>query len=64
MNPLSPILMTPLERRAALCAILALGLVRLRQRELAQHAARTGEFPLHYPAVRCRHATRNPTDTA
>lgn len=49
MNPLSPILMTPLERRAALCAILALGLVRLRQRELAQHAARTGEFPLHYP---------------
>lgn len=49
MNPLSPILMTPLERRAALCAILALGLVRLRQRELAQHAAGTGEFPLHYP---------------
>lgn len=32
MNPLDPNLMTPSERRAALCKILALGLVRLHTR--------------------------------
>ncbi len=31
-NPLSPTLMTPMERRQALCAILGSGLVRLRMR--------------------------------
>jgi hypothetical protein len=33
MNPLSPDRMTPAERRSALCAILAAGLLRLRARE-------------------------------
>ncbi len=46
-NPLSPELMTLTERRAELCALLALGLIRLRMREQGQHIERTGEFPLH-----------------
>ena len=50
MNPLQPSLMTPLERRAALCAILALGLLRLRQRTYPQHSEPTGESSLHFPA--------------
>ena len=49
MNPLSPALMTPMERRAALCAILALGLLRLRQRTYPQHSEPTGESSLHLP---------------
>jgi len=32
-NPLHPSLMTPTDRRAELCGLLALGLVRLRMRE-------------------------------
>lgn len=47
-NALHPSLMTPLERRTALCGILALGLVRLIQRERAQHADETGESSLHF----------------
>lgn len=46
-NPLSPELMTPAERRAELCRLLAAGLVRLRMRENGQHIEREGEFPLH-----------------
>jgi len=46
-NPLPPATMTPRERRAELCALLALGLIRLRMRKQAQHIERTGEFPLH-----------------
>ena len=47
MNSLSPALMTPLERRAALCKLLALGLIRLRQRTYPQHPDETRESSLH-----------------
>lgn len=49
-NPLSPSLMTPAERRADLCRLLALGLVRLRLRNADQPYDGAGEFPLHNPA--------------
>ena len=44
--------------------LLALGLVRLMQRERGEPPDETGEIRLHYPADRCRHATPNPTETA
>jgi hypothetical protein len=56
-NPLAPSAMTPAERRAELCALLALGLVRLRQRERGEVSDESGDFRLHYPGTRCRHAT-------
>ena len=63
-NPLPPDRMTAAERRAELCALLALGLVRLMQRAQGEYSDATGEIRLHYPADRCRHATPNPTETA
>lgn len=63
-NPLSPDQMTPAERRAELCGLLALGVVRLMQRERGEPSDDTGEIRLHYPTDRCRHATRKPTETA
>ena len=48
-NPLSPRKMTPRERRAELCSILALGVIRLKMREAAQLIEETGDFPLHKP---------------
>jgi hypothetical protein len=57
MNPLQPDLMTPAERRAELCSLLALGLVRLRMREGCEVSDDTGESCLHYPRDPCRHAT-------
>ena len=48
-NPLSPTLMSPRERREALCRILALGLIRLMQRHERQLSDRTGESSLHFP---------------
>ncbi|WP_418024671.1 hypothetical protein ACNKFW_02065 [Paracoccus sp. TD-10] len=63
-NPLPPDQMTAAERRAELCGLLALGLVRLRLRERGEPFDDTGEIRLHYPADRCRHATQNPTETA
>ncbi|NAZ38238.1 hypothetical protein GT358_15530 [Rubellimicrobium sp. CFH 75288] len=63
-NPLPPDRMTAAERRAELCGLLALGLVRLRMRDGAEVSDDTGEIRLHYPADRCRHATPNPTETA
>ncbi|ATQ55029.1 hypothetical protein PYTT13_03895 [Paracoccus yeei] len=56
-NPLSPSLMTPAERRAELCGLLALGLVRLRMREKGEVPDDTGESYLQYPPGQCRHAT-------
>jgi hypothetical protein len=62
MNPLSPSLMTPAERRREICAILARGVLRLRMREI-QLAERTGETSLHIRPGRsvCRHATDTET---
>ena len=56
-NPIAPSAMTPVERRTELCGLLALGLVRLRQREMGKVSDATGEIRLHSPADRCRHAT-------
>jgi len=46
-NPLPPANMTPRERRAELCNLLALGLIRLRMRKKSQLSAEHGEFSLH-----------------
>ena len=56
-NPLSPMLMKPTERRAELCGLLALGLVRLRRRKTGEVSDDTGERCLQYPPDQCRHAT-------
>lgn len=56
-NALHPRHMTPLERRAELCRLLALGLVRLRMSDTVQVSDGTGEFPLHNPTDRSGHAT-------
>lgn len=63
-NPLSPIHMRPLERRAELCGLLALGLVRLRMRDTAQVSAGHGESSLHSPPDQWRHATPTHRRTA
>ena len=55
-NSLDPNLMKPLERRAELCAILALGLIRLRQStELSDGG---GDSSLHSPPDQSGHANR------
>ncbi len=46
-NPLPPEMLSPAERRAELCRLLAAGLVRLRMRENRQHIQREGVFLLH-----------------
>ncbi len=57
-NPLSPFHMTPAERRAELCRILALGLVRLLQRQSSELSDGNGESSLHFPPDQSGHATR------
>tara|TARA_R110000751_G_scaffold47137_1_gene105605 strand:- start:2416 stop:2682 length:267 start_codon:yes stop_codon:yes gene_type:complete len=57
-NALRPDRMTPEERRAELCRILASGLVRLRARDLDKSVAESGST-LHSPPDRSGHA--NPT---
>ena len=56
-NALPPDHLTPTERRAELCGLLALGLVRLRQRTGGEASDVTGEVRLHSPPDQCRHAT-------
>lgn len=63
-NPIDPNLLTPRERRAELCRLLALGLVRLRMREGAQVSDDHGDFPLHNSADRSGHATTEKRRTA
>jgi hypothetical protein len=46
-NPLPPDMLSPAERRAELCRLLAAGLIRLRMRENGQLSAENGDFPLH-----------------
>jgi hypothetical protein len=48
-NPLPASAMSPAERRAELCRLLALGLIRLRLRDRGEDTDQTGEFPLHFP---------------
>jgi hypothetical protein len=63
-NPLAPSAMAPAERRAELCGLLALGLVRLKIKERAKDTDATGEILLHYPPDQCRHATPTHRRTA
>ena len=49
MNPYPTGLKSPQERRRELCAILALGMIRLRMRDIMQHSDDTGESSLHFP---------------
>lgn len=57
MNPLHPSHMRPLERRAELCRILALGLVRLHARQSSGQSAGTGDSSLHSGRYPSGHAT-------
>lgn len=63
-NPFPPCQMTPAERRAELCGLLALGLVRLQIRDRAEVSDEIGESSLHYPANEWRHATPTHRRTA
>ena len=56
-NALAPSRMTAAERRADLCRILALGLIRLQMRDTPQVSDDIGESCLHYPEDEWRHAT-------
>ena len=56
-NSLNPNLMNPADRRAELCRILALGLIRLRMGLAAEVFAEHGEFPLHNSVDQSAHAT-------
>ena len=57
MNPLHPRHLRPQERRAELCRILALGLVRLKARQSSEVSDGTGESSLHSLPDRSGHAT-------
>lgn len=59
MNPYPAALMSPTERRAELCRILARGLVRLLQRQSSELSDRSGESSLHFPPDQSGHATRD-----
>jgi len=63
-NTLSPELMSPEERRAELCRLLALGVIRFRMRDDRQHSAETGEISLHNSADQSGHATPKERKTA
>lgn len=56
-NPLPPDQMTPAERRAEMCGLLALGLRRLLIRDAAQLSDATGESLLHCPPDQWPRAT-------
>ena len=64
MNPLSPHLMSPTERRAAVCKILALGLLRLHARNATELSDNTRESSLHKLPDQWRHATSPQRRTA
>ena len=63
-NPYPAHRMTPVTRRAELCAILALGLRRLKLRNSDQVYDDTGESSLHFPPDQWRHATATQETTA
>jgi len=63
-NPLPPDKMNVMERRAEICRLLALGLIRLRQRDVVQISDGIGESSLHYPANQSVHATPTHRRTA
>ena len=62
-NPLPPDRMSAAERRREVCAILARGVIRLRQR-VAQTHAEEREIGLHFSPVESVHANRPNRRTA
>jgi len=56
MNPLHPRHMSPKERLAEVCDLLALGLIRLRLRQSSDLSAESGESSLHNSGARSGHA--------
>lgn len=63
-NMLHPESMSPAERRAELCSLLALGLIRLRLKTLTQISDANGESSLHNSDDWSIHATAVKTETA
>jgi hypothetical protein len=57
MNPYPARLMSPQERRAELCRLLGVGLVRLRARQSSDLSAPAGESSLPSARHRSGHAT-------
>lgn len=57
-NPLGPDRMTPAERIAEVCELLALGLIRLRARQSSQVSDAVGDSSLHFPPRQSGHAKR------
>lgn len=57
MNPYPAVLMSPAERRAELCRLLAIGLVRLLARQSSELSDCNGESSLHFPGDQSAHAT-------
>ncbi len=56
-NPIHPQHLSPRERRRQVCAILARGVIRLRQRDAEAHADK-GEIGLHFSPAESVHANR------
>lgn len=63
-NPLPPERMSAAERHAELCRLLALGFIRLRQRQNRHLIEDSGESCLHFLPDQCRHATQMHRRTA
>lgn len=63
-NPLPPDLMAPTERRAELCRLLALGLVRLHLQQSTELSAPPGESSLPSLADPSGHANPSWKETA
>ena len=63
-NPLPPSAMSAMERRAELCGILALGVVRLKQRQSSELSDGDGESSLHFPPDQSGHATCDERENA
>jgi hypothetical protein len=59
LNPLHSRHMMPKERQTEVCRLLALGLIRLRGRELSQVSADLGESSLHFVPTRAVMQNRN-----
>lgn len=63
-NPVRPNCLSAQERRAELCRLLALGLIRLRARESSEVSAAAGESSLHNSTGRSAHANPKRRRTA
>jgi hypothetical protein len=55
-NPIHPDRLSSRERLAEVARLLALGLIRLRDRQSSQVSELTGEIPLHIPPDQSGHA--------